>query len=153
MPELTRFAADGLLLVVLGVSVPVVLYAIRRQFWQAAPIVAMAALTSLLVGKLASLIYQPSVARPFLELGAMPGATYIDNPGFPSDHALLATVAVVAVWFTTRHKGLTVLLGTMVVIMSTARVAALVHTPFDVIAGMIAGVSGAVWYHKIDKYT
>ena len=114
-----------------------------------AAVIVMAALTSLLAGKILSLMYQPEVARPFLEQGMAPGAAYIDNPGFPSDHALLATVMVVAVYAVTKKKWLTVLLAVLLVIMCVARVVALVHTPFDVIGGIFAGLIGAVWYRKL----
>lgn len=109
----------------------------------------MAGLTSLLVGKIMSLLYQPSVERPFIERGVAAGAAYIDNPGFPSDHALLAVVIVAAVWFITRNKRVAILLSFTVIVMCVARVVALVHTPIDIIGGIIAGLSGSIWYQKI----
>ena len=111
----------------------------------------MAGLTSLLAGKMLSLLYQPAVARPFLELGLAPGAAYVDNPGFPSDHALLATVAVVAVYALTRNRRLVAVLGLLVAVMCIGRVVALVHTPLDVVGGILAGLVGAVWYRKLTK--
>lgn len=149
MDQLIRFLADGTLLVVLAVSALCLLYSLRRRFWSTVPVMVMAGLTSLFVGKVMSLVYQPEVARPFLELGLEPGAAYIDNPGFPSDHALLATAAVVAVWCLTRDKRLGIVLSVAVVVMCVARVLALVHTPLDVVFGVLAGLSGAVWYMKL----
>lgn len=151
MDTLLKLVADGTLLVILAVSGVVILYAMRKKFWVYTPVIIMAALTSLLVGKIMSLLYQPAVARPFLELGLQPGAAYIDNPGFPSDHALLATVAVVAVYAVTKNRWLTAILSLLVVVMCIGRVAALVHTPLDVIFGIIAGLSGYVWYKKLTK--
>ncbi len=148
---LVRLLADGTLLLILAIAGPAILWNIRRDFWCTAPVLVMAGLTSLLVGKLMSLVYQPSVARPFLEAGASAGATYINNPGFPSDHALLATVAVVAVYVLTRNKQLTMLLASLVVLMGIGRVLALVHTPLDVVGGVFAGISGALWYKKLTK--
>jgi membrane-associated phospholipid phosphatase len=146
-----RFIADGTLLLILLIALPIILLRIRHNFWEKAPLLLMAALTSLLVGKLMSLVYQPAVARPFIELGMAPGAAYIDNPGFPSDHALLATVVVVALYMITRNRQLTAVLGVLVIIMCVGRVAALVHSPLDVVAGVVAGLSGAVWYRKLTK--
>lgn len=151
MQELIRFAADGLLVVILGVAAPVVLHAIRGSFWYKLPFIVMAGLTSLLVGKLLSLLYQPAIARPFLELGVEPGATYIDNPGFPSDHALLATVAVLAVLFVARNRRIAAVLAAFLLVMCIARVMALVHTPLDVVGGVAAGLIGALWYRQVDK--
>lgn len=151
MQALIRLFADGTLIAIVAISAPFIIWSLRKRWWQGAPIVIMAGLTSLLVGKIMSLLYQPAVARPFLELGVTPGAAYIDNPGFPSDHALLATASVVAVYAVTRRRWLGSLLMLMVVVMCIGRVAALVHTPLDVIAGVIAGLSGAVWYKKLTK--
>lgn len=148
---LLKLIADGTLMVILLISAPIVLIAIRKKFWVYAPVLVMAGLSSLLAGKIMSLLYQPAVARPFLELGVQPGAAYIDNPGFPSDHALLATVAVVAVYMVTRNRKLTILLGTLVLIMCIGRVTALVHTPLDVIGGVVAGLAGILWYRKLTK--
>ena len=148
---LVKLVADGALLLILAISAPFILMALRKRFWANVPVLVMAGLTSLLVGKLMSLIYQPAIARPFLELGVEPGAAYIDNPGFPSDHALLATVAVVAVYALTRNRKITVLLGLLVLVMCMGRVIALVHTPLDVIGGVLAGLAGVLWYKKLTK--
>jgi membrane-associated phospholipid phosphatase len=148
---LLKLVADGTLILILMLAVPIVLFAIRTKFWSYVPVLIMAGLTSLLIGKVMSLLYQPAIARPFLELGVEPGAAYIDNPGFPSDHALLATAAVVAVYALTKWRGVSGLLVLLVVIMCAGRVAALVHTPLDVIAGVAAGLSGAIWYKKLTK--
>lgn len=148
---LVRFVADGTLLIILCIALPIIVYKIRHDFWLLFPVLIMAGLSSLLVGKLLSLAYQPAVSRPFIELGLTPGAAYIDNPGFPSDHALLATVVVMALYAVSRNRGLVVTLGLLVVLMCIGRVVALVHTPLDVIAGVIAGLSGAVWYTKLTK--
>lgn len=148
---LLKAVADGTLLLILAVAAPIIISTMRRSWWETLPIVVMAGLTSLLVGKVLSLLYQPAVARPFLELGVQPGAAYIDNPGFPSDHALLATVAVAAVYALTRKRNLSVLLALLVIVMCTGRVLALVHTPFDVMAGIAAGLTGSIWYKKLTK--
>lgn len=151
MNMLIRFLADGTLILILAVASYFVLKSLRLQWWRNVPLVVMAGLTSLLTGKLLSLLYQPGVARPFLEVGLEPGAAYIDNPGFPSDHALLATAAVVAVYALTRNKPVGIVLATLVVVMGVGRVIALVHTPIDVIGGVIAGLAGAFWYMKLTK--
>ena len=148
---LVRLLADGTLLFILGIAGPVILWAMRKDFWNTTPVLVMAGLTSLLAGKLMSLVYQPAVARPFLEAGTSAGATYINNPGFPSDHALLATVAVVAVYALTRNKNLTAFLAAIVLLMGFGRVLALVHTPLDVVGGITAGLVGALWYKKLTK--
>lgn len=151
MDLIVRLFADGALVALIIVCTLIILTAIRRHFWISVGPLVMAGLTSLFVGKVMSLLYQPAVARPFLELGVSPGAAYIDNPGFPSDHALLATVLVVAVYALTQQRRLVAILASVVFAMAVARVAALVHTPLDVIGGIVAGLAGAVWYGKLTK--
>jgi len=91
-------------------------------------------------------IYQPSTERPFELLGTEAGALFLNNPGFPSDHALFVTAITCAVWFETRNKVITIILASLVVIICIGRVLALVHTPADVIFGVIIGLVGALWY-------
>ncbi|MGB3023526.1 MAG: phosphatase PAP2 family protein [Candidatus Saccharimonadales bacterium] len=153
MADMVRFAADGLLIFVLGcASIVAVYWALhqpRRRIVAVIPFVIMAGLTSLLSGKLASVVYQPDSARPFVVRGVKAGAAYIDNPGFPSDHALLAVVVVAAVWFVTGYRRVAFMLATLTLIMVAARVVALVHTPIDVVGGVMAGLIGAVWYFRM----
>ncbi len=149
MDIVLQLVADGTLILILAISGPIVIRWIRQDTWIKIPIVIMAGLSSLLVAKFLSLLYQPTYVRPFIELGVQPGAAYIDNPGFPSDHALLATVAVIAVYMATRNKQLTVILVFLVIIMGAGRVLALVHTPVDVIFGILAGFAGSLWYKKL----
>jgi len=106
----------------------------------------MAGLTAYLIAKFVATIYQPSFERPFETLGVAPGALYLNNPGFPSDHALFVTAIAAAVWFETRMKKTTILLVSLVALVCIGRVLALVHTPLDVIAGVVIGLIGAVWY-------
>lgn len=143
-----KFFADGVLLIILAVSaVAAVLWVLREKpkLSKLVPYVLMAGLTSLLVGKLFS-FWQPSSARPFELLGREAGAVFMNNPGFPSDHALLATVVVVTVFMLTPYKKLSIGLALLVVAMSIARVLALVHTPLDVVGGIVAGLAGVVWF-------
>jgi len=106
----------------------------------------MAGLTAYLIAKLASVIYQPSLERPFELLGVQAGALFLNNPGFPSDHALFVTAITCAVWFETRKKVVSMILAALVTVVCVGRVLALVHTPTDVIFGVIIGLIGALWY-------
>lgn len=151
MSTLTRLAADGTLVLIAAMTVPLILWKLRRTAWINGPVVVMAGLTALLTGKLMSLLYQPEIARPFLQQGLEPGAAYIDNPGFPSDHALLATVLVIAAYMLTRNRLLAGILVLLVVVMGVGRVIALVHTPLDVFGGAVAALVGAFWYRKLTK--
>jgi undecaprenyl-diphosphatase len=106
----------------------------------------MAGLTTYLLGKLLGTVYQPADERPFELMGVAPGAAYLDNPGFPSDHTLFVVAILLAVWFETKNKWLTAILAFFVVLVCVGRVAALVHTPLDIAGGIAVAVVGAVWY-------
>lgn len=113
--------------------------------------VLMAGLTAYTLAKFIAVIYQPTNVRPFEALGVDPGALYLNNPGFPSDHTLFVTAITCAVWFETRRKKTTLLLAAFVVIICVGRVLALVHTPLDVIAGVLIALVGALWYSNIPR--
>lgn len=152
MDLLLKFIADGLLLCIIaaaGLSGVYYLMIRTRDVSKVAPYAIMAGLSSLLIAKLLSLVYQPSGARPYIEMGVSAGAAYIDNPGFPSDHALLATVLVMMVFALTPYKKLAIVLGVLTVVMSIGRVMALVHTPLDIVGGIVIGIIGAVWYQQL----
>lgn len=106
----------------------------------------MAGLTSYLFAKLLSTVYQPATERPFELMGVAPGAAYLDNPGFPSDHTLFVVAILLAVWFETKNKWLTGILAFFVVLVCAGRVLALVHAPIDIVGGIVVAAVGAVWY-------
>lgn len=145
-------ADGGLVAVVLIAAIAGVYWVVKTKpnLSNLAPYVIMAGLTSLLFGKLIS-FWQPEALRPFMKIGAEAGAAYMDNPGFPSDHALLATVVVLAIFMLTPYKKLSLGLMILTVVMSIARVVALVHTPLDVAGGMVAGLVGVVWYIRYKR--
>lgn len=110
----------------------------------------LAGLTAFLLAKLLSITYQPEMMRPYEMLGVAPRASYLNNPGFPSDHALFVTAIFLAVWAETRRKWLTITLGALVLVVCVGRVVALVHTPLDVIAGVLVACLGGIWYLQRD---
>lgn len=154
MELLIRLTADGMLIFILLVAGSLGLYHVAfvsKKVTLFAPYAIMAGLTSLLVAKLVSLVYQPSVVRPYIEQGVQAGAAYIDNPGFPSDHALLASVIVIMLFALTPYRKIAYSLSILVVIMSIGRVLALVHTPLDIIGGVVAAFIGGAWYLGVHK--
>jgi membrane-associated phospholipid phosphatase len=107
----------------------------------------MAGVTALVAGKLLSLLYV-SGERPFEELSIEPVAkTYLNNPGFPSDHVLLAVTITLIVWAAAHRSKLSILLAVLSLLVGIGRVAGLVHTPADVIGGIFAATVGvSLWY-------
>lgn len=148
-----RFFADGLLVGILLVAATAGIWWLvrtRPSVTKLIPYVLMAGLSALLAGKLMS-FWQPVSERPFESLGVEAGAAYMNNPGFPSDHALLATIVVMTLFALTPYKRLSAGLMVAVVAMCIARVVALVHTPLDVVGGVVAGLVGALWYIRLRR--
>jgi len=144
---LVKFVADGfVILVALIASWTLVFKIPRGKRFEAYCRILMAGLTAYLAAKLIASIYQPAVERPFELLGKSAGAAYLNNPGFPSDHALFAAVLTLAVWFETKRKMITLVLVTLTLLMCLGRVLALVHTPLDVIGGLLIASIGTLWY-------
>ncbi len=111
----------------------------------------MAGLTAYMLAKFIGSIYQPATLRPFEILGVEAGASFLNNPGFPSDHALFVTAITCAVWFETRMKRVSLLLAGLVMLICVGRVLALVHTPLDVIGGVGIALVGALWYSNVPR--
>lgn len=143
-----------------GAVIPVVLvagYLLTTKIpndkkYQAYCRILMAGLTAYLFAKLIGSVYQPSYERPFELLGTSAGASYLDNPGFPSDHILFVTAIVCAVWFETKQKLATYILVFIIALIGIGRVLALVHSPIDVIGGVIIAITGTIWYFVPEKY-
>jgi len=151
---LIRFFADGTIIPIVLIAGYALLFCIPKgQRFEAYSRVLMAGLTSYLVAKLLGSIYQPSGERPFEILGVMPGASYLDNPGFPSDHALFTAFLTLAVWFETRKRKLAITLVALTLLVCVGRVLALVHTPLDVVGGLLVACIGGLWYIRTGRIT
>lgn len=152
--SLIKLVADGLIIPIVLIAGYALLFLVPhgRRFEVYARIL-MAGLTAYLIAKLLGAVYQPAQERPFELLGVQPGASYLNNPGFPSDHALFAAFLTLAVWFETKRKNLTIILVTLTLLVCIGRVLALVHTPLDVIGGLLVASIGAIWYLQREKET
>lgn len=144
---LIRIIADGAVIpVVLLGAYALLLKVPKGGRFAAYSRVLMAGLTAYLIAKLVAFVYQPTSLRPFEVLGLEPGASYLDNPGFPSDHMLFVTAILCAVWFETRQKAISITILVLAVLVGVGRVLALVHSPLDVLGGVVIALTGALWY-------
>ena len=147
MDILIRLLADGLVIVIALVGVGALLLKTPvKDRYDRFTRVFMAGITSYILAKFIGRLWQPAELRPFEQLGLDPGAAYLNNPGFPSDHALLAFFLVFAVWFATKSRAVTITLAVLAVLMCAGRVLALVHTPLDIVGSLAITALGAVWY-------
>jgi membrane-associated phospholipid phosphatase len=144
---LVRVMADWSVVPVVMLGIYALIYKIPKGGrMQAYSRILVAGLTAYLIAKLLGAVYQPSLERPFEILGTVAGASFLNNPGFPSDHVLFVTAILLAVWFETRQRLISIILLALVAIICIGRVAALVHAPIDVIGGVLIAMFGAVWY-------
>lgn len=144
-----RLIADYAVFAVVLLAVYALLVHVKKSDrWQVYCRVLMAGLTALLVAKVVAMFFQPELARPYEILGVDPGASYRNNPGFPSDHALFVVAIALAVWFSTKHRVLSIVVASLALLVCVGRVLALVHTPLDVLGGILFALIGAVWYIK-----
>lgn len=144
---LIRILADGAVLPVVLIGVWALLFmAPRGERYKAYCRVLLAGLTAYLFAKLIGSVFQPELERPFELMGTSAGASFLNNPGFPSDHVLFCAAITLAVWFETRQKIITVILATLTLLVAVGRVLALVHSPLDVAGGIIIALLGGLWY-------
>lgn len=145
--QLVSILADGAVVpVVLLGAYALLRYVPRQQKYQAYCRVLLAGLTAYVLAKLAGMVYQPSTLRPFELLGVDAGASFLNNPGFPSDHALFCMAIALAVLFEVRRRWIGVTLLGLTLLVCVGRVVALVHTPLDVVGGVVIASVGALWY-------
>lgn len=156
--NLISLLADGLVFpIVIIAAFALLRYVPHSQKLQVYSRMLVAGLTSYMAAKFMSIIYQPSTMRPFELVGVAPGASYLDNPGFPSDHALFVWVIVLAlVYALPRKKWLWSLVALLATLVCFGRVVALVHAPIDIVGGVVAACVGGLWYlneRKLAKNT
>jgi len=144
---IVSIAADGVMIPIILLGAYALVFTIPKgQRLKSYSRILVAGLTAYLLSKLIGTLYQPSGLRPFELAGTAAGAAFLNNPGFPSDHILFATVLTCAVWFETKQKAITWILVVLVAVVGVGRVLALVHTPIDVIGGVIIALFGSLWY-------
>lgn len=140
---LLKIIADWLVIPVALLAGAAMLFAIKpNQRYQAIARAVVAGLVALLLAKVASLLYQGQ--RPFIEMGAVPKAAYLPNPGFPSDHTLLVFTATFVVWAAVKNVAISSAMFVMSVLVALGRVLALVHTPIDVIGGFLCALLAVI---------
>ncbi|OGL22100.1 hypothetical protein A2707_01990 [Candidatus Saccharibacteria bacterium RIFCSPHIGHO2_01_FULL_45_15] len=145
-----KIMADGLVIPIVLIAAYALLFKLKdNKRYEAYCRILMAGLTAYLLAKLLGTLYQPAGERPFELLGTEPGASYLNNPGFPSDHALFTAAITFAVWFESRSRKLAITVGVLTILVSVGRVLALVHTPLDVIGGIVVAAVGAAWYLNV----
>lgn len=144
---LVKILADGMVVPVVLIGAWALLFKVpMNERYKAYCRILLAGLTAYLLAKLIGSVYQPESQRPFELIGVQAGASFLNNPGFPSDHVLFCSAITLAVWFETRRKGIALLLVVCTLLVAVGRVTALVHSPLDVVGGVLIACTGALWY-------
>lgn len=112
----------------------------------------VAGLIALFLAKVLSLTYQEG-ERPFVELGVQAKAAYLNNPGFPSDHVLFVFSITLVVWAATKDKKISLTLLILSTLVALGRILALVHTPLDVLGGVLCAFAAASLVYGRALYT
>ena len=142
-----RLLADGAMVPIVLLAGYALLFRVpKQQRFAAYGRIIMAGLTAFLIAKLLGAVYQPATERPFELMGLAAGASFLNNPGFPSDHALFATFLTLGVWFEARTRRIAYVMAGLTLLVCIGRVLALVHTPLDVAGGILIASIGALWY-------
>ena len=139
---LVHILADYLIVVVAAIGGLALLFINKKERAQVWGRAVVAGLAALLFAKIISLLYHGQ--RPFETLGVKPGAAYLPDPGFPSDHALLVFSVVCIVWASTKNVRLSIALLVLAILVAVGRVLALVHTPLDIAGGILCAFLAAV---------
>jgi len=149
---IVKIIADGAVIPVVIIGAWALLwYVPHKDKYYAYCRMLLAGLTAYLTAKLIGFMYQPEAMRPFEKLGIDPGAAFLNNPGFPSDHVLFCMVITLAVLFETGRRKLAALLFLLTLTVGIGRVIALVHTPLDVLGGLLIACVGIPWYFAVDS--
>ena len=147
MKLIIHLMADGLLIPVVLAAAWALWFKIpKTEKSRAYSIFVLAGMSTYLLAKLIAAVWQPDAVRPFVEKGVSAGALYLQNSGFPSDHALLCAFLTLSVFFLTKEKKLAIVMAIMTILVCAGRVLALVHTPLDVTGGVVIACLGSIVY-------
>ena len=98
--------------------------------------VVVGGIVALIISKIFEKFYYDP--RPFVSHDVKPLFPHAADNGFPSDHTLYSALVATAVYFYSRKWGWTAF--ALAVIIGSSRVAAHVHSPIDIIGGLLIGI-------------
>jgi undecaprenyl-diphosphatase len=144
MDSIIIFGAKDLFVLVVLIWLVVWWQSSRKNRTELAIATIAAGIIAGILDKIAGKIfYDP---RPFVTHHLTPLVTHAADNGFPSEHTILtATLAGVLFFYRPKLAGLAFLIA---ILVGSARVAAHVHSPIDIIGGLVIGlVSGYGGYY------
>lgn len=113
----------------------------RKQF---IAVTLLALIIAAILDKLAGKVYYDP--RPFVSHNVRPLFPHGADNGFPSDHTLFSTTIAAVLYF--YRKKFAAIAFVLAVVIGSARVAAHVHSPNDIIGGLVLGaIAGWIGYY------
>jgi len=146
-----RIIADGLVVPIVLLAAFVLLRQPHKVLFERLARGVMVGLIGLWLAKIFSLLYQEG-ERPFMILGVTPKAAFLNNPGFPSDHVLFVFCITFVVWASTKDRKLGLVFLALSTLVAIGRVLALVHTPLDVLGGVVCALVAATLVYGRNFY-
>jgi undecaprenyl-diphosphatase len=115
----------------------------KQMLIAAVSAIILAAIVDKLAGKL---YYDP---RPFVSQNIKPLIAHAADNGFPSEHTLFSTTLAILLYIYRPRLGLAGLV--IAAVVGTARVAAHVHSPIDIIGGAAIGLAAGLGGYAIGR--
>jgi undecaprenyl-diphosphatase len=135
--QIIIFAAKFLFLLIPLAWVAIWLRIDKKQKREMLIATALALVFAVILDKIAGSLFYDT--RPFVSQSITPLITHSADNGFPSEHTLFSLVIAGVLWFYNKRIGTAALI--VVAIVGCARVAAKVHSPADIIGGVILGLA------------
>lgn len=108
-----------------------------------------AGIAAVILDKLAGKLYYDP--RPFVNHSVKPLIAHSADNGFPSEHTLFSMTVAAALYFYRRKLGTAA--AVLALVVGIARVAAHVHSPIDIIGGVLLGAAaGYLGFRIAEKY-
>ena len=140
MEEIIIFSAKYLIVgVIIGVIATLLKINRSAKLQFIGTVIIAGGIAFLIARTLSHIFYDP---RPFVDLGVKPLIDHTADNGFPSDHALFSMTLTAATYFFSRKIAYGMFVVTLII--GAARVAALVHSPIDILGAWAIAISGAI---------
>lgn len=140
MDNLIIFCAKYLIFIIGLIVLVVWLRQGGKQRYELALAVVVAAITALVLAKLAGMLYYHP--RPFIAQNIQPLIAHGNDNGFPSEHEAAGVALATIIYFYHRRVG--AIAFVLAAIVGIGRVAAHVHSPIDILGGAVLGVLAGI---------
>jgi undecaprenyl-diphosphatase len=147
MDSVIIFCAKYLFVVVVLLYLWAIYQASQRDRKALVIAVVIAGITAVILDKIGGKVYYDP--RPFVSQHITPLIRHSADNGFPSEHTTFSmTIAILLLYYRRRLGALAVIIA---YIVGVARIAARVHSPVDIVGGIVIGIIAATAGYFIVK--